>query len=118
MKNCRIIAPEDIEPQTLYYNEEESAQMSEITKLLLPKNYEKVARRMRRLKINRGLVFLFSGASGTGKTQGVYQIARACKRKIVLSEFVRSRYVGQSEMLMREFFDDYDDCDYYNEYKQ
>ena len=45
---------------------------------------------------------------GTGKTQGVYQIARACKRKIVLSEFVRSRYVGQSEMLMREFFDDYD----------
>ncbi|MCQ2292663.1 MAG: ATP-binding protein [Bacteroidaceae bacterium] len=108
MKNCRIITPEDIEPQTLYYNEEESAQMSEITKLLLPKNYEKVARRMRRLKINRGLVFLFSGASGTGKTQGVYQIARACKRKIVLSEFVRSRYVGQSEMLMREFFDDYD----------
>lgn len=106
--NYRIIHPEDIVRHELYYNERVQTQINELCDLLAPTNFEKVQRRMKRVHMNHGVVILLSGPSGTGKTEAVLQIARRTNRAIVKSEFTRSRYVGESERLMRQFFNEYE----------
>ena len=59
--------------------------------------------------LRTGLICLFYGAPGTGKTETVYQMARRTGRKIMEADVAKLRncYVGETEKNMRALFRDY-----------
>jgi SpoVK/Ycf46/Vps4 family AAA+-type ATPase len=59
--------------------------------------------------MRKGFACLFSGVPGTGKTETVYQIARATKRNIMTVDIasIKDMYVGETEKHMKAVFDDY-----------
>lgn len=106
--NYQIIPPKDIEDCQLFFNSQEQQQINDIKNILMPTNYAKIIRRMHRCKMRCGMLFLLYGDSGVGKTALISSIAKATDRVIVKSTFQRSRYVGESELLLRRLFEDYD----------
>ena len=106
--NYQIIPPKDIEECQLFYNAQEKQQIDEIMNILIPTNYIKILRRLHHFKMKCGMVFLFWGDSGVGKTRLVYEIAKETDRDVVKSCYNRSRYVGESESQLRRLFEDYD----------
>jgi SpoVK/Ycf46/Vps4 family AAA+-type ATPase len=61
----------------------------------------------------RGLIVLFSGASGTGKTMGAEAIADALKMNVYRIDLagVVSKYIGETEKNLRAIFEEADRAD-------
>jgi SpoVK/Ycf46/Vps4 family AAA+-type ATPase len=58
-----------------------------------------------------GITVILHGAPGTGKTETVYQLARATGREIMKVDISRTRsmWFGESERLVKQIFNDYRD---------
>lgn len=100
---------EDLAPRKLFFNETEKRQIDELTKILSPRRFAKVQSRMRKAGMRAGFCCLFYGSPGTGKTESVYQIARATRRNIkqVDVDKIKSCWVGESEKNIKSLFDRY-----------
>ena len=59
--------------------------------------------------MRKGFACLFHGAPGTGKTETVYQIARATGRDIMMVDIAESKsmWYGESEKRIKKIFDNY-----------
>jgi len=82
---------------------------SEISDLLLPTNYNRLVKRLRKAGMRTGFAMLFEGPPGTGKTESVYQLARASGRDVLqvnISE-LKSKWYGDSEKLITGIFSRY-----------
>ena len=105
----KVMSPDDIQARELFYNDAEGDQIARLTKLLDPENYKATCDRLTKSGMRTGFSCLFYGAPGTGKTESIYQIAKATGRKLVpinVSE-IKSCWVGESERLIKGVFDKY-----------
>ena len=114
INNCEenvsnLIKAESLQAKQLFYNEGMDKQVDEITSLLSPAKYNKIIERMRKKGFRQGFTCLFYGAAGTGKTETVYQLARATGRDIMLVDVpqIKSKWVGDSEKNIKAVFDRY-----------
>ncbi|MBR4722855.1 MAG: ATP-binding protein, partial [Muribaculaceae bacterium] len=99
----------DIIAKELFYNEDTARQIGELSDLLDRKKFRGVQNRMREHGRRSGFACLFFGTPGTGKTEGVLQIAKKTGRDIMVVDMssIKSKYVGESEQNIKAVFDNY-----------
>ena len=93
----------------LFYNMEEQRQIERLGALLEEESLNRVFAAMKDKGLRKGMICLFYGDPGTGKTETVYQMARRTGRKILEADVAKLRncYVGETEKNMRALFRDY-----------
>lgn len=93
----------------LFYNAEEKRQIERLGNLLEEDSLQKVFASMKEKGLRTGMICLFYGSPGTGKTETVYQMARRTGRSILEADVAKLRncYVGETEKNMRALFNDY-----------
>ena len=92
----KVMSPDDITARELFYNDAEGDQIARLTHLLSQESYRATCERLRKSGMRTGFSCLFYGSPGTGKTESIYQIAKATGRRIVpvnVSE-IKSCWVG------------------------
>ena len=99
----------DITPKELFYNERENIQIQQLSKLLSQDNFLSVQSKLEKNGMRKGFACLFYGAPGTGKTETVYQIARATGRDIMMVDIseTKSMWYGESQKRIKKIFDTY-----------
>jgi hypothetical protein len=107
-----LISASSITQKVLFFNERETAQIKRFSALLQGDNYQAIRARLAETGQRGGVVCLFSGASGTGKTETVYQLARKTGRDLLMVNIaeMRGKWVGESEKLTKSLFDKYRDA--------
>lgn len=93
----------------LIYNPSEKSQITELASILSADRFCEIQSRLRNAGMRTGFCSLFYGSPGTGKTETVYQIARATGRDILRVDVdkIKSCWVGESEQNMKKLFDRY-----------
>lgn len=93
----------------LVYNPSERAQVVELSEILSGERFADVQSRLKNAGMRPGFCCLFYGSPGTGKTETVYQLARATGRDIMRVDVdkIKSCWVGESEQNMKKLFDRY-----------
>jgi hypothetical protein len=104
-----LVLSDSLPEKQLYYNAKEQAQVEQLASLLQEPAFSGVCRRLSESGMRTGFACLFSGPPGTGKTETVYQIARATRRDImqVHIEETKSMWFGESEKKIKALFDRY-----------
>ena len=110
--NARTVDLNDLKgkpAKQLFYNKEEKSQIERLGSLLEEDSLQKVFSSMKEKGLRTGMICLFYGDPGTGKTETVYQMARRTGRKILEADVAKLRncYVGETEKNMRALFADY-----------
>lgn len=98
-----------IAKKELFFDSDVESKISKLQNLLEPDNFKSVCQRLKDSGMRSGFTCLFYGSPGTGKSESVYQIAKATGRDIVridLSE-MRSKWVGDSEKAVKNVFVSY-----------
>lgn len=95
--------------KNLYYNPDTIGKIKELQKLITPRNFTEVQKRLKGAGMRPGFCCLFYGAPGTGKTETVYQLAQSTKRNIMQVDVdkIKSCWVGESEKNIKSLFDRY-----------
>jgi len=107
--SLKVISPDKITEKALFYNDAEGEQVRRLAALLDRDNYTATCERLKNAGMRTGFTCIFYGGPGTGKTESVYQLARATRRGIIpvnVSE-IKSCWVGESEKLVKGLFDKY-----------
>ena len=104
-----LIKSDSFPEKTLIYNSSEKSQIEELSSILSADRFCEIQSRLRNAGMRTGFCSLFYGSPGTGKTETVYQIARATGRDILRVDVdkIKSCWVGESEKNMKELFDKY-----------
>lgn len=105
----RLLKHEDLPFKKMFYNPSEGRQVERLTSLLKQENFVKIQARLKDSGMRHGFACIFYGSPGTGKTETVYQIAKATGRDIMqvnVSE-IKSMWVGESEKNIQALFDRY-----------
>ncbi len=108
--NSMLIMPEDIKSKELYFNDDLDLQLSQVLKLLNKDTYDIISDNLiNKFNSNPGVCILFEGAAGSGKTEYALQLAKVTGRPIYKVDISqqKSAYVGESEKLIKELFDNY-----------
>ena len=109
-QNARdIVKASSITPRELFYNAPVASQMERLAELLDQRNFAGVQRRLGEMGMRRGFAVLFSGGAGTGKTAGVYELARRSGRDVMAVDMsqLKSKWVGDSEKIVKGVFSRY-----------
>lgn len=101
--------PSQIKQISLFYEEAVENQINRIAQLLEANNFSAFCKRMKDRGMKSGLSILLYGASGTGKTETVYQLAHNSGRTILMvdASTIRSKWVGETEKNIRKIFREY-----------
>lgn len=93
----------------LFYNQREKDELDRLGSLLEEDNLQKVLAAMKEKGLRTGMICLFHGDPGTGKTETVYQLARRTGRGILEADVAKLRncYIGETEKNVRALFRDY-----------
>lgn len=104
-----LIKPDSFPEKKMIYNVSEQCQVAELSSILSIDRFNEVQSRLRNVGMRSGFCSLFYGSPGTGKTETVYQIARATGRDILRVDVdkIKSCWVGESEQNMKKLFDRY-----------
>ena len=104
-----LIKSDSFPEKKLIYNTSESRQIAELSTLLSAGHFCEIQSRLRSAGMRTGFCCLFYGSPGTGKTETVYQIARATGRDIFRVDVnkIKSCWVGESELNTKSLFDRY-----------
>lgn len=104
-----LLKHEKIVAKQLFYDQEASTQVENLTRLLEEKHYKAVCERLKEKGYRSGFTCLFYGAPGTGKTETVLQLARQTGRDIFQVNIpeIKSAWVGESEKNIKQVFDQY-----------
>ena len=96
-------------PKKLIYNDDEGRQVDELREILGADRFAGVQARLDKAGMRKGFCCLFYGSPGTGKTETVYQLARATGRDILRVDVdkIKSCWVGESEKNIKKLFDRY-----------
>ena len=108
-KGTCIINPETITAKVLFYNKENEADMNRLSASLNDDTLRSIQKRLEAKGLPHGIAVLMYGAPGTGKTESVYQIARATGRKVFHVDISNSKscWFGESEKKIKKIFTDY-----------
>ena len=104
-----MVAADSLVEKKLIYNASEKSQVEELASILTPQRFSDVQSRLKAAGMRPGFCCLFYGSPGTGKTETVYQIARATGRDILRVDVdkIKSCWVGESEQNMKKLCDRY-----------
>jgi len=94
----------------MIYDKELEKEIKRITNALQEGNYERIKKRMKEDKLPESMTFLFYGPSGTGKSETVYNIAKATKRRVVevkMGKVNGGGLVGDFERETKNIFSEY-----------
>ena len=104
-----VVKAEAINARSLFYNPKETEQMERLAGLLEDTNFKGVQQRLEQMGMRKGFAVLFSGGAGTGKTAGVYELARRTGRDVFAVDMsqLKSKWVGDSEKIVKGVFNTY-----------
>lgn len=104
-----IIQPDAITAKELFYDPENEADISRLAYSLQEENLCKIQSRLSEKGLSKGIAVLLYGVPGTGKTETVYQLAKAAERQIVHVDIskAKSAWFGESEKKIKKIFTDY-----------
>ncbi len=110
--DTRLLSHKKIQGVQLFYNDEEGSQVSVLSNLLKGKQLNKIQSRLKQSGMPEGVCCLFYGAPGTGKTATAMQLAKASGRDVLCVDMseLRSKWVGESEQICQQLWNDYDRC--------
>ena len=108
-KKKGVVFADSISAKKLFYNEEEANQVEQLTSILTNENFKTVMERLKNNGMRTGFACLFYGLPGAGKTETVYQIAKATGRDIMLVDIsdTKSMWFGESEKKIKQIFVSY-----------
>lgn len=108
-KPLGLIRSDSFPKKQMFYNVSEGNQVDELLSILSVERFGGIQDRLGKSGMRTGFCCLFHGPSGTGKTETVYQIARATGRDIfqVDVDEIKDCWVGESEKNVRGIFDGY-----------
>ena len=104
-----IIAVDSIAFKPLYFEEKMQKQIDFIQASLTQEKFVDMQSRLQDLAMPSGVAAVFYGAPGTGKTESVYQIAKATGRDVLYVDIsqTKSMWFGESEKRIKAVFSDY-----------
>lgn len=104
VKQCK-----NIKAKSLFYNTTEQSQIDRLASLLQVEHFKGIQERLEQQGFRKGFACLFYGAPGTGKTEGVLQLARQTGRDVMQVDIasMRDKYVGESEKNIKVVFTRY-----------
>ena len=104
-----IIAVDSIAFKPLYFEENLQKQIDFIQASLTQEKFVDMQSRLQDLAMPSGVAAVFYGAPGTGKTESVYQIAKATGRDVLYVDIsqTKSMWFGESEKRIKAVFSDY-----------
>lgn len=104
-----LLNPLSLPEKVMHYNKREAQEVARLKELLREDKFTAVCERLGERGLRRGFACLFYGSPGTGKTETVYQLARATGRCImeVNVEEIKSKWVGDSEKNVKAIFTRY-----------
>ena len=104
-----LILPDTIVSKKLFYSQENQNQINMLYSSLTKENLNNIQNGLKSRGFPTGICILLYGAPGTGKTESVYQIAKATNREIIHVDIsqTKSCWLGESEKLIQKIFDDY-----------
>lgn len=107
--NQNLIKPDSFPEKRLIYNLTEQSQIDQLASILSADRFKTVQDRLVAAGLRKGFCILFYGSPGTGKTETVYQLARATGREIMRVDVdrIKSCWVGESEQNMKKLFEQY-----------
>ena len=105
----KLVKPDTIAAKTLFYNNEELSNVNDLSEILSTERLKSIQDRLTQKGLRKGVQILFFGPPGTGKTETVYQLAKATNRTVLMVEInkIKSMWVGESEKNMKKIFDEY-----------
>ena len=109
LKSLERVSPGEVIRKRLLFEGRLQKSLEEFGSLMQEERLGKVIERLGSKGMNKGIVALFHGGPGTGKTESVLQMAAESGREILrvnLGE-IRNKYVGESEKAIRRIFEEY-----------
>lgn len=109
IRSKELIKSQSITEKKLFFNKETGKQISRLYNLLTDSQYSQICSRLEKAGMRKGFACLFYGAPGTGKTELALQLAKRTNRDIMQVNIsdMRSKWVGESEKLVKNLFDRY-----------
>jgi AAA+ superfamily predicted ATPase len=107
--NIEIIFHRDIKHKEMYYTQKNENELKEIFDLFSHNTFNKVIENYKQKNERQGIICIFSGSAGVGKTESVLQLARLIKRNIVKYDATQltSGYIGIAAEKVKEIFNSY-----------
>jgi hypothetical protein len=108
-KRDNIISASEIKEKVLIFNEGEMKQLDLLRGLLAEERLKETMSRLESKNLPKGINILLYGGPGTGKTETVFQLAKASGREILKVEISQSKsmWFGESEKIIKRIFTDY-----------
>ena len=96
--------------QTLFLDERIKKDIDLIAKTIDKKNYKNIIKELKQYNLSSGIVALFYGYPGTGKTATAYYLSKISKRDVLQVDIsnIRDKFVGESEKRLKAIFKEYE----------
>ena len=104
-----VISVDAIATKQLYFDDKFQKQIDFFQTSLTNDKFTEMQTRLQEMAMPKGVAAVFYGAPGTGKTESVYQIAKATGRDILFVDIsqTKSMWFGESEKRIKAVFNDY-----------
>ena len=108
-KNQNLIYPDKIAEKPMFYEKELERQLNLFRQNLEEEKFADLQKRMADNALPKGVIALFHGLPGTGKTETAMQIAKATGRAICHVDISAAKtcWYGESQKLVKRIFTDY-----------
>ncbi|MDA3838885.1 MAG: ATP-binding protein [Candidatus Delongbacteria bacterium] len=93
----------------LFFDKEIAEQVDILSYATSKKQFTQISKELKKANFPSGIISLFHGYPGTGKTAAVHAIAQKTKRDILQVDIsnINDKYVGESEKRLKEVFNEY-----------
>ncbi len=109
-KSNDILEVDKIKTRNLYFSPALRKQLDFLSDSIQPKAFENLQNRLKEKGLPTGVAAIFYGTPGTGKTESVYQLAKASGRDVMqvdISE-MKTCWYGESQKLVKGVFKKYE----------
>lgn len=109
-KTNDLLSVDEIKAKNLYYSEDLDKEISFFRRSIQPDAFAQLQDRLEEQALPKGVAAIFYGSPGTGKTETVYQLAKATGRDVMqvdISE-MKTCWYGESQKLVKGVFAKYE----------
>ena len=108
-KGTNIINPDSIATKKMFYDKVNESDIQRLKESLKDETLKDIQNRLKAKGLPNGIAVLMYGAPGTGKTESVYQLAKATGRRVFAVDISSSKscWFGESEKIIKKIFTGY-----------
>ena len=108
-RNQKLVYPDQIPEKQMFYDNELEHQLRLFRQNLEEDKFSDLQKRLEEKSMPKGMVALFHGLPGTGKTETAMQIAKATGRAVCHVDISAAKtcWYGESQKLVKRIFTDY-----------